>query len=273
MPYRSTGPIQGKTAEQNPGWLPWVPQGIDNPEGQVLTVNTDAYLARMRECARAMGRDFAPMKERHVSARLVERDAELAERGFASGLLAVEHANRVRTADPFQGTAWLVEGNPSHLCWEYLPHLAAYVELVEDLSYPAAAVRFETSDAELNLDLAVVDHIGRVLVLGEVKSEPGQILSLETLVPTFAHDPGKPATVRAGGPNGARRGAWKLTHQLRVTRAPYLWLAASGARAAFDVEYGDTIVLNRRDSLPSAGQLWPSGFVGPTPRISTGQRP
>lgn len=169
----------------------------------------DAYMARMRECARAMSRDLAPMKARHLEIRLVEHDAELAERGFESGLLAIEQPNRVRTADPYQGTAWLVEGDPAHLCWEYLPHLAAYVELVEELGYPASAIRFETPDPELNLDLAVLDPEGKVLVLGEVKAEPRQIASLETLVPSFHGDPGKPLPLSAGGPHGATREAWK----------------------------------------------------------------
>jgi hypothetical protein len=214
-----------------------------------------------------MGREFAPITTSQASVRLVERDAELAERGFASGLLRIEHPNRVRTADPHQGTAWLVEGDPAHLCWEYLPHLAAYVELVEEYGYPAAAIRFETPDAELNLDLAVLDAAGRVQVLGEVKTEPSQTRSLQTLVPTFAGDPGKPAPVRSGGPHGAHREAWKLAHQLWVTRAPYLWLAASGFRAAFDVEYDDHIVLCPRAHLPPAGELWPIELLGLTPRI------
>ena len=70
----------------------------------------DAYIARMRECARAMSRDLAPIKDRHLEIRLVEHDAELAERGFESGLLAIEHPNRVLSRDQLmdilQGRDW-----------------------------------------------------------------------------------------------------------------------------------------------------------------------
>lgn len=227
----------------------------------------DAYVARMRECARGLGREFAPLKYRHVEVRLIEEDAELAERGFESGLLSIYQHNRVKTADPYQGTAWLVEGNPAHLCWEYLPHLAAYVELIEFHGYPQKAVRFETPDSELNLDLAVLNQAGQVLVLGEVKTEQRQAVSLEALVPTFDGDPGKPATVRAGGPHGSLRDAWKLAHQLWVTRAPYLWLVASGTRKVFDVSYEEKLILRPRTALPDRVALWPDGFHGETPRI------
>ena len=133
-----------------------------------------AYIQLMEECARFLGRELGSIPERHLKDRLVESDAELISRGLESGLLAID-GNYLRTADPHQATAWLVEGNPAHLCWEYVPHAAAYVELLEVLGYAAGSVRFETPDAEMNLDLAVVADDGAVVVLGEVKSEAGQV--------------------------------------------------------------------------------------------------
>lgn len=234
-----------------------------------MGTEVEAYLARLAACADAMGRAMAPVSPSDRLLRLTERDAHLAELGFRSALLRIEHPNRVRTADPFQDTAWLVEDAPARPCWEYLPHMAGYVEWVQELGYPVAAVRFETPGTELNLDLAALDEAGAVLVLGEVKREPRQVDGLERLLPGFAGDPGKaPPRSVPGAPSGARREAWKLAHQLWQTRAPHLWLVAAGVRRAFDVEYRDMLVLHRRAALPRAVDLWPAGFSAQTPRLA-----
>jgi hypothetical protein len=141
--------------------------------------------------------------------------------------------------------------------------MAAYAELLLELEYPAASVRFETPDNELRLDLAVLDETGRVLVLGEAKTEPRMLDKLESLVGFFADDCGWPDR------RDPAKEAQKLAHQLWVTRAPYLWLVASGARRAFQVEYDDRIALVPIDRLPTAEELWPTGFSGATPRIAT----
>jgi hypothetical protein len=228
----------------------------------------DAYWARMETCARAVGRELGPLKPHHVD-RLVEGDAALVEQGFNSGLLAITKGRNVVTGDPLQATAWLVEGNPAWPCWEYLPHLAGYVHLIDELAYPRQAVRFETPDRELRLDLAVLDESGFVLVLGEVKVMRGQLDGLESGVATFQGDPGEPLSVKGGGPQGMRREAWKLAHQLWVTRAPYLWLVAAGTRRAFDVTYAGRISLQPRVALPAAEDLWPAGFSrATTPTIA-----
>lgn len=222
----------------------------------------DAYVARMRGCASRMSRELAEISDRNRAVRLVESDAASVESGFASGLLSVESVNRVRTVDPYQGTAWLVEGDPAHLCWEALPQLAAYVELIDGYRYPRAAVRFATPDSELELDLAVLDEDGRVLVLGEARAEPLLLTKLVALVPTYEGDPGWP---RRGS---SARDARTLAHRLWLTRAPYLWLVAAGARRAFRVSYGRTLTLTPVAGLPSAAELWPQGFRGATPRIT-----
>ena len=188
------------------------------------------------------------------------RGRDLAD--YRSGML------RAVTLDPYQETAWLVEGNPARLCWEYLPHLAAYVELIHELEYPRSAVRFETPGSELNLDLAAVDGQGRVLVLGEAKSEPRQLF-LERLLPTFRGDPGKPLPRSAtDAPKGPLREAWEAGPSSLGTPAPHLWLVASGERLAYDVVLTDRIDLCRRDRLPSLSDLWPSGWAGSTPRLA-----
>jgi hypothetical protein len=201
-------------------------------------------------CAASLGRELGPVKERHLATRLVESDAELVIRGFEAGILRVE-GNYLWTADPHQHTAWLVEGAPAHPCWEYLPHMAAYVEMALVHGYPLESLRFETPDQEMNLDLAVVAPNGAVRVLGEVKAEARQVEALALALAGFVTDPGKPPSVRGGGPQGARREAWKLAHQLWQLRAPWLWLAAAGTRLAFAVSYDNGLHLQPREDFPA----------------------
>ena len=108
----------------------------------------------------------------------------------------------------------------------------------------------------MSLDLVVVDESVRRLVLGEVKMEAAQIARLADGVLAHPTDPGKPATVKSGGPQGLRREAWKLSHQLWQTRAPWLWLVAAGERVAYRMTYDeDRLRLERAECLPPAGEL------------------
>ncbi len=227
--------------------------------------HTAAYLSLMEQCAAHLGRELVQLSEKHLATRLVESDAALVMTGIDAEILDVR-GNYLHTLDPRQATAWLVEGTPAHLCWEYVPHAAAYVELVDTLRLPPGSVRFETPDSEagMSLDLAVVDPEGHVVILGEVKMEPGQIHRLAAGLAKHDADPGKPASVKAGGPIGIRRDAWKLAHQLWQTRAPWLWLVAAGSRATYEVHYGRGIRLVAIDALPSGERLgrladdWPA---------------
>ena len=91
---------------------------------------------------------------------------------------------------------------------------------VDERGHPASGIRFETPEAEMNLDLAALDHAGRVLVLGEMKRGARQIAGLERQVQEFDGDPGKPPSRSSvGAPQGTRREAWKPASQLRGTRA------------------------------------------------------
>lgn len=213
------------------------------------------YLDLMDGCAQSLGRELAQMDSTRLATRLVESDAGLVERGLEWGLLRVE-GNYLRTRDPRQATAWLVEGDPARLCWEYIPHAAAYVELME-LGYPLGSVRFETPEREvgMSLDLVVVSAVGRPVILGEVKREASQITALAELLTDHAVDPGKPPSTKQGGPSGLRREAWKLAHQLWGTQAPWLWLVAAGERLAFRVFYEEGLRLVPQDRLPMPEEL------------------
>lgn len=213
------------------------------------------YLDRMRGCAASLGRDLDDVALERLMTRVAETDAVLIDRGLARGLLRIE-GNYLHTADPRQATAWLVEGDPARLCWEYVPHAAAYVELVES-GFPVGAVRFETPETEvgMSLDLVVVSEQGRPLVLGEVKRESSQVRRLAELLLEHMTDPGKPAPVTRGGPSGLRREAWKLAHQLWRTRVPWLLLVAAGERLVFGVRYRIGLELEPHDRLPDPGEL------------------
>ncbi len=226
----------------------------------------EAYLTRLRGCAVGMERELEEISDRDRAVRLIETDAQTVEEGFGAGLLAMESASRVRTLDPLQASAWLVSGDPARARWESLPQLAAYVELLR-AGYPEAAVRFETSDTELGLDLAAVDDDGQVLLLGVARAEPLELTKLEALVPTFEGEGEGVRSMR----DVPGRDAHQLAYQLWSTRAPYLWLVAAGARRLFRVRYGSTIKLTAVRVLPMPVELWPSGFEGPTPRVAAAE--
>jgi len=223
----------------------------------------EAYLTRLRGCGVRMGRELVEITDRDRAVRLVEADAHTVEQGFADGLLAMEAAGRVRTLDPCQGSAWLVAGDPARARWESLPQLAAYVELLQ-VGYPETAVRFQTPESELALDLAAVNDDGQVLLLGSARAEPLELAKLEALVSTFEATREGVRSVR----DIPGREAQRLAFQLWSTRAPYLWLVAAGARRLFRVRYDRTIKLSRVRVLPMAEDLWPFGFDGPAPQIA-----
>jgi hypothetical protein len=223
----------------------------------------EAYLTRLRGCAVRMERELVEITDRDRAVRLVEPEARTVEEGFGEGLLTMEPASHVRTLDPLQASAWLLEGDPAQAHWKSLPQLAAYVELLR-AGYPEGAVRYATPDSELDLDLAVVNDDGQVLLLGVARAEPMELAKLEALVSTFENT-GEGLRPLPGVPG---REPQQLAYQLWSTRAPYLWLVAAGTRRLFRVHYGRTIKLTRNRVLPMPEELWPFGFEGPTPRIA-----
>lgn len=224
----------------------------------------------LRFCAEHLGREVPDGFTSAIESRSSEAEADLIRRGLDEGLLAVD-GNYVRTRDPYQGTAWLVEGNPVHPCWEYLPHMAAYVELVKVAGVPPSLVRFETPDSELNLDLAVLTPSGRVVLLGEVKAKSSQLYSLLRLLPHHRDgDPGKAKPIARGGPAGSQREAWKLAHQLWVLRPAFLWLVAPGDRRAFAVKFAEGRFALVPIPADLAAHKLPREAAGHTPRIALG---
>jgi hypothetical protein len=132
---------------------------------------------------------------------------------------------------------------------EYLPQLAAYVELVRRLGYPPGRVLFELPHRSLQLDLAVLADLGTVAVLGEAKRAAGMLGPLVAAVRNrFSQAPPGEETRRRG--DEARQLAWRLW----MTRAPYLWLVGPGIRRAYRCSYAP-LVLETIPSLPSAADL------------------
>jgi hypothetical protein len=69
--------------------------------------------------------------------------------GVELGLISWERAGYFDTLDrpkPSAGRWWLVEKNADtrRPCWEFVPQLAAYVELIRDLGYHRHPVLFDT---------------------------------------------------------------------------------------------------------------------------------
>lgn len=220
------------------------------------------YIALLTGLAESKGRAFGPLDAGKVALRLTEHDAQLFARGLDEGHLKIDERGYLVTRDPHQTTAWLVEGNPCWPCWEYLPHGAAYVELITQHEFPVPSVRFETPGAEhgIDADLAIVDEQGRVVVLGEAKKESRDLDYLLDLLPTYAAgDPGPPTT------RESKRAVRKLAHRFWRTRAPWLWLIGPADRRAFEVSY-EPMALRRRPSLPAAEDLSLGAFDG-HPRI------
>ena len=55
---------------------------------------------------------------------------------------------------------------------EYLPQIAAYVDAITNLRYPAERVLFELPSAAPQLGLAIVADESNVVILGEAKRDP-----------------------------------------------------------------------------------------------------
>jgi hypothetical protein len=220
------------------------------------------YLELLTGLAEAKGRTLGPLEDGKVARRLTAHDAELFASGVDLGHLRIDDRGYLLTRDPHQTTAWLVEGNPCWPCWEYLPHAAAYVELIERHGFPIPAVRFETPGVEhgIDADLAIVDANGSVVVLGEAKKESRELDRLLEQLPAYAAaDPGPPTT------REPRRAVRKLAHRLWRTRAPWLWLVGPADRRAFEVSYGP-LTLRGQPSLPNPDDLALGVFDG-HPRI------
>ena len=115
-----------------------------------------------------------------------EADVALFDEGMDAGLITVLRGGRFNTLDrPTPTGHWGLLSRSRQGGWynaEYLPQIAAYVDAIVHLGYPAGRVLFELPGSALQLDLAILDDDGRVVVLGEVERvEPCLERGLELL--------------------------------------------------------------------------------------------
>lgn len=163
-------------------------------------------------------------------------DLELFFAGIGAGLVTLYRGGKFNTFDrPKQGGRWSLLSRSKTGGWynaEYLPQLAACAEAILTLEYPRERVLFELPASALQLDLAILDDDGRVVVLGEAKRERGMLDKLRVAVETrFAA--AEPATDTKKRGDEARQLAWRLW----TVRPAYAWLIAPGQRDALRCEY------------------------------------
>lgn len=180
-------------------------------------------------------------------------DVDLFFRGVQTGLIRVHRGARFDTADrPTGAGRWALLSRSQHGGWynaEYLPQLAAYVDAIADLGYPPERVLFELPARSLQLDLAILDDTGRVVVLGEAKRSTPALTALRAGALTrFADAPPGPETARRG--DEQRQLAWRIW-----TVAPdYTWLIGPGRREAFTTTLSP-LRLEAQPALPPAADL------------------
>ena len=180
-------------------------------------------------------------------------DVELFFEGAQHGLISVEADGRFNTLDrPAPGGRWALLSRTREGGWynaEYLPQIAAYVAAIRSLGYPAGRVLFELPPAALQLDLAILDDAGRVIVLGEAKRDTAMIEKLRSdLLRRFSTSSPGDETKRRG--DEARQLAWRLW----TVRPDYLWLIGPGERTAYQCRF-DPLRLDRLAELPTASGL------------------
>jgi hypothetical protein len=189
---------------------------------------------------------------------IADRDLELFFAGIDNGLIQLERGGRFNTKDrPTPGGRWGLLSRTRNGGWynaEYLPQLAAYVELISGLEYPTGRVFFELPDKALQLDLAAIDDDDHVVVLGEAKRESPM---LDRIAKGVVERFGSTAPTEDSKKRGdeVRQLAWRLW----TTRAPYLWLVGPGARQGYACSYGP-LRLERLAALPKAQDLGLAGM-------------
>jgi hypothetical protein len=177
-------------------------------------------------------------------------DVALFLEGVETGLIEFERGAKFNTQDrPRPGGRWSLLSRSQQGGWynaEYLPQLAAYVDAIARLGYPSERVLFELPAAALQLDIAILDDHGDVVVLGEAKRDVGMLDALlDEIRERFSDIPPGPETKKRG--DEARQLAWRLW----AVRAPLLWLIAPNCRRAFACGY-DPLRLIEVGELPSA---------------------
>ena len=146
-----------------------------------------------------------------TSNQIDEDDVALFYEGCEAGLIRLLRGGRFNTVDrPTAAGRWGLLSRSRLGGWynaEYLPQLAAYVDAILHLGYPPGRVLFELPTSALQLDLAILDDNGRVVVLGEAKRDA---LMLETLRRKVEHRYTDSPPDMTGSKDEARQLAWRL---------------------------------------------------------------
>lgn len=180
-------------------------------------------------------------------------DVDLFFQGLDCGLITLKRGARFNTLDrPTSDGHWGLLSRAANGGWynaEYLPQLAAYVDAIVHLAYPAERVFFELPQRALQLDLAIIDDQSHVVILGEAKRATAALEPLRTgALHRFSVAPPTPETKKQG--DEQRQLAWRLW----TARPAITWLIGPGHREAFRTET-DPLRLTSLPGLPSAAEL------------------
>lgn len=182
-----------------------------------------------------------------------EADVALFDEGRAASLTTVFRGGRFNTLDrPIPGGHWGLLSRSHEGGWynaEYLPQIAAYVDAVLHLGYPAGRVLFELPGSALQLDLAILDDFGRVVVLGEAKRDAA-------MLQTLRHNLDRRYAVAAPDMTTAKDEARQLAWRLWTVAPDYTWLIGPNHRAAFTTRISPLRLEPTTDGrLPAASDL------------------
>jgi len=181
-------------------------------------------------------------------------DLELFFAAVDAGIVTLERGGRFNTADrPSPGGRWSLLSRSKAGGWfnaEYVPQLAAYADAILRLGYPRQRVLFELPSSALQLDLAILDDNGRVVVLGEAKRQRSMLPTLVTAaVQRFGEEAPDDDSKKRG--DEARQLAWRLW----TVHPALAWMIAPGQRDAYSCSYSPLELTELSDGLPPAAAL------------------
>ena len=222
-----------------------------------MTESVDTFMALLRRSSEELFNDHPDLMD---SSELLPTpnvihpaDVALFYTGVDAGLIGLCRGGRFNTRDrPVEAGRWGLVSKSRAGGWynaEYLPQLAAYVDAVVGLGYPVGRVLFELPQRALQLDLAILDDVGRVVVLAEVKRDVSMLDRLKARV-TDRYSASAPDMTTTK--DEARQLGWRLW-----TVAPdYTWLIAPNRRDAYVTTTDPLQLIPTTDGLlPSAAAL------------------